>query len=71
MKFKLKEKHLELQFTWKEIFLIIIRGCFKLDRKSVYTFSTILMKIIHEFNLKYGDYREHGSFKIDEFDEKP
>jgi len=71
MKFKLKEKHLELQFTWKEIFLIIIRGCFRLDRKGVYTFSTILMKIIHDLSAKYGDYREHGAFKNDEFDEKP
>jgi hypothetical protein len=61
MKFVLKPKHLELKFSFKEICLIIFRGCYKLDRASVHKFSLVLMNIIAEFSKKYGDSIEHGS----------
>ena len=70
MKFKFKEKHLELNFTLKEIFLIIFRGYFKLDKFTVFKFQLALLDIIKEMSKKYGDSKEHGQISKEEL-EKP
>lgn len=70
MKFKFKEKHLELNFTLKEIFLIIFRGYFRLDKFTVFKFQTALLEIIKEMSEKYGDSKEHGQISKEEL-EKP
>jgi hypothetical protein len=68
MIFKIKEKHLELKFSKKEIFWILIRGYFKLDKRSCYLFSNALCKIIAEMTDKYGDVKEHGKLDGKTFD---
>ncbi len=60
MRFIFKPKHLEIKFSFKEILFILLRGCFRLERKSVYLLSTALMKIIHDMTEHYGDSKEHG-----------
>jgi len=70
MKFKFKEKHLELNFTLKEIFLIIFRGYFRLDKFTVFKFQIALLEIIKEMSEKYGDSKEHGQISKEEL-EKP
>ncbi len=64
MKFVHKPKHLKLEFTWKEIFFILLRKSFILERKSVYEFSTVLFRIIHDLTQKYGDHKDHGEIKV-------
>jgi hypothetical protein len=64
MKFILKKEHLKLEFTWKEVFFIIIRKAFLLNRRSVYEFSNVIMQIITELTEKYGDQKEHGSIPV-------
>ena len=48
----------------KEIFFIIIRKAFLLNRRSVYEFSNVIMQIITELTEKYGDQKEHGSIPV-------
>ena len=70
MKFKFKKQFLLLEFSWKEIFWILVRGHYKLDRRSTYNFATILMDSITQMVEVYGDYNTHGPIKIDEIDEE-
>ena len=70
MKFKFKKHFLLIEFSWKEIFWIIVRKHFKLDRRSTYNFASILVSSVTQMIEKYGDYRTHGPIKIDEIDQQ-
>ena len=63
MKFKFKKHFLLIEFSWKEIFWIIVRKHFKLDRRSTYNFASILVSSVTQMIEKYGDYRTHGPIK--------
>ena len=54
----------------KEIFLIIFRGYFRLDKFTVFKFQIALLEIIKEMSEKYGDSKEHGQISKEEL-EKP
>jgi len=69
MKFVTKKKHLEIQFSWKEILFIVIRGHFKMDNYSVYKFSNVITSIIQSLLEKYGDASKHGTIDIREFED--
>jgi hypothetical protein len=61
-----KKKHVELTFSWKEIFRIIFKKHIKLNKKSVYTLSTVFAMIIKEMIEQYGDTKEHGVVDLPE-----
>ena len=67
MKFIMKKEHLEIKFSWKEIFFIVIRGHFKMDNYSIYKFANILTSIFHTMLEKYGDASKHGTIDMDQF----
>jgi hypothetical protein len=60
MKIIYKKEHIELTFTWKEILRIIFKKHIKLNKKSCYTFGSLLMNIVCEMTNKYGDAKKHG-----------
>jgi len=69
MKFVMKKNHLEIKFSWKEIFFIVIRGHFKMDNYSVYKFANVITTILHTMIDKYGDARKHGTIDTSEFED--
>ena len=63
MQFIFKEDYLEIKLSWKERIYVFFTGTINLHKKSIYTMSTVLMKIIHEMIAKYGDGKVHGTIE--------
>jgi hypothetical protein len=55
------KEDVNIKFSWKEILLIIFKRHIKLNKKSCYTFSTVLANIIMEMTSRYGDGNVHGN----------
>ena len=55
MNYNFGEKGLEIKFTFKERFFLLFRGVVKLDAYSSYKHSAVLLKLVHDANVKYGD----------------
>ncbi len=60
MNYNFGEKGLEIKFTFKERFFLLFRGVVKLDAYSSYKHSAVLLKLVHDANVKYGDGKKHG-----------
>jgi hypothetical protein len=63
MNFKHTDEGMTIQFTWKEKFLILVRGSIFFNAKYAYMVSSHLMKFISENLNKHGDVRKHGQIE--------
>lgn len=66
MIFKHEEKGLKIEFSWKEIFNIVLHKSIKFEAESTYKFYSHFMKLISEAMAKYGDAKKYGQVKDNE-----
>ena len=63
MQYIFKEEELEIKLSWKERFMIFLKGCILMNRFDSYKHSTVLMKLASDAVKQYGDAKEHGEIE--------
>lgn len=54
------EKGLQIKFSWKERFNILLKGFVQFDAKGTYDYYNHWLNFITQAHEKYGDARRHG-----------